>query len=83
MAEQYLNFTCIIPNEAIAKKPGVQLWLYNYIRHEMKQLPRQAKCSGDSFLPCDIKHTHTSPYRLKQQQPWLCSPLPVLLKSSI
>lgn len=49
----------------------------------MKQLPGQANCSGESLLHCDVKHTHTSAYlELKPQLTWLCSPSPVLLKSS-
>lgn len=75
------NFTCIIHNEAIGREPGY-FPKYSSIRHKMKQLPGPANCSGESLLPRDIKRTHTSAYlELKPQLMWLCSSLPVPLKS--
>lgn len=63
MAGKYFkfNFTCIIHREAVGRELGI-FQSKTLSRLKMKQLPGQANCSGDSLLPCDTEHTHTSAY---------------------
>lgn len=83
MTGQYfkLNFTCIIHKEAIGREAGI---FQSTALSDTKAIaPWTGKLLGESLLPHDVKHTHTSAYlELKPQLTWLCSPLPVLLKSS-